>query len=220
MDLEFLYKNTSERKSSDSNDGQTASAMSEKFSEKEIWLKFRQGNREAYAFMYETYFFQLFNYGRQCCNNKEMVKDCIQELFVELWNKRKNLGETDSIKYYLFKALKRKIIRKIRQHSYLSSPNLMLEKNIFEIVLPLENHLIAQQDEKERIQKIRDAVNTLSAQQREVIFLMFYENLSYEQIASILSVKTKTVRNLFGKAIQALKSKLLFFLFLFLLTFS
>ena len=220
MDLEFLYKNSSQRKNSDRNDAQAASNMSEKLSEKQIWLNFRQGSREAYAFMYETYFFQLFNYGRQFCNNKEMVKDCIQELFVELWHRRKNLGETDSIKFYLFKALKRKIIRKVQRHPFLTSQNAILEKNIFEIVLPLENQLIAQQDEQESIQKIRNAVNTLSAQQREVIFLMFYENLSYEQIASILSVKPKTVRNLFGKAIQALKNKLLTFLLLLFLILS
>lgn len=218
MDLEFLYKHPSQRENSDGKEGKTASAMSEKFSEKEIWMNFKNGSREAFAFMYESHFFQLFNYGRQFCTNKELVKDCIQELFVELWNKRKNLGETDAIKFYLFKSLKRKIIRKLSQHPNLSAHSQALDKNIFEIVLPIENELIAEQDEQERKQKIRNAVNKLSAQQREVIFLMFYENLSYDQIAELLSVKTKTVRNLLGKAIQSLKNKLLFILFFLLFT--
>ena len=76
---------------------------------------------------------------------------------------------------------------------------------IFGIVMPIEAQIIASQDAKEQVLKIREAVNNLTPKQREVIFLMFYENLSHRQIAEMLSVEIKTVYNLLSKAIHGLK---------------
>ena len=72
--------------------------------------------------------------------------------------------------------------------------------------MPLEYQIIEELKEKEKILKLRRAVNALTPQQREVIFLTFYENLSQEQVASVLSVEIKTVRNLLWKSIKALRS--------------
>lgn len=184
--------------------------------EKQLWKLFKNGSEDAYAFIYRKYFPVLYNYGRQFCNSEDGVKDCIQDLFVEIWDRKENLADTDSIKFYLFKALKREIIHKQPQRQAIGIENKVFEKGVFEMVLPLENHLIAQQEEKEKVQRVREAVNGLSDKQREVIFLLFYENMSHRQIADILSVETKTIRNLLWKAMVALrkivKSPLLAFL--------
>ena len=180
-------------------------------SEAQIWINFKNGSEEAYHYIYSTYFSVLFNYGRQFCPNTEQVKDCIQEVFVTLWQSKEQLSNTDSIKYYLFRALKRSIARAMnkeqRQHQ------LNAQFNPFEQVLSIEEHIILSQVAEERKSMIRKAVNALSDKQREAIFLLFYENLTYPQIADLLSIEVKTARNLVGKALQSLRNQLKFTLY-------
>lgn len=175
-------------------------------SEGQIWHNFKQGSEEAYAYMYNTYFFILFNYGRQFCSSRDLIKDCIQDLFVELWEKRERLGDTDAIKYYLFKCLRRKITKKLPKHHFIAVDKEMIASDAFPMVLPLEYHMIEELKEKEKVQRLRQAVNALSVKQREVIFLTFYENLTQQQVALVLSVEIKTVRNLLWKSIKALRN--------------
>lgn len=174
--------------------------------EGQIWQHFKQGSEDAYTYLYNTYFFILFNYGRQFCSSKEQIKDCIQDLFVELWEKRERLGDTDAIKYYLLKCLRRKIAGKVPKHHFITADHKIEASDAFPMVLPLEYHMIEELKEKEKVQRLRQAVNALSVKQREVIFLTFYENLTQQQVASVLSVEIKTVRNLLWKSIKALRS--------------
>ena len=172
----------------------------------QVWTDFKNGSKEAYQYIYDTYFDVLYNYGRQFCPGKELVKDCIQDVFVTLWLRRETLSDTNSIKYYLFKALKRSIVHQSQQiHRH---QHLVAQIPPFESVLPCEHHLIRSQEADEQKSSVRWAVNELSARQREAIFLMFYEDMSYTQIASLLSIEPKTARNLVGKALQSLRKHL------------
>jgi len=76
-----------------------------------IWDEFRSGNESSFIYIYQNYFDKLYNYGLRITKDEDLVKDAIQDLFIELRKKRSHLGKTDSIKFYLFKCLKRKIIK-------------------------------------------------------------------------------------------------------------
>lgn len=178
----------------------------QKVSEAQQWINFKNGSEAAYRTIYTTYFPVLYNYGRQFCSSKALVKDCIQEIFVTLWLTREKLGPTDSIKYYLFKALKRSIIRARRQEQ--RQHHLLAQIPPFENVHSVEQCLIRNQEAEEQKRELRRAVNQLTDQQREAVFLIFYEGMSYAQTAELLSVKAKTARNLIGKALRSLRQYL------------
>ncbi|WKN45432.1 RNA polymerase sigma factor [Tunicatimonas pelagia] len=185
---------------------------SQTLSDTQIWTNFKQGNEEAYHYIYTTYFPVLYNYGRQFCPNREQVKDCVQEVFITLWQSKKELSDTSSIKYYLFKSLKRSIARsekKLRKRQ-----QLVAQTPPFEIVSSIEENIISSQRATESKEKIQQAVNALSPRQREVIFLLFYESLTYPQIADLLTIEVKTARNLVGKALQTLRKSITFPFFL------
>lgn len=80
-------------------------------SDSELWQKFREGSEDAYASIYEKFSPVLFSYGYRLSQDEDLVKDCIQDLFVNLWLSRRKLGATDSIKFYLFRSLRREIFR-------------------------------------------------------------------------------------------------------------
>ena len=90
-----------------------------------IWLAFKNGSESAFDFIYDAYFSQLYTYGMRFSADKFLIKDCIQNLFVELWRKKENLSEVQCIKFYLFKCLRRKIIRSVvRQDKYVHEEEL------------------------------------------------------------------------------------------------
>lgn len=182
------------------------SRASERQSDAELWASFRSGSEEAYQRIYDTHFDVLYNYGRQFCLSPALVKDCIQDVFVTLWVSRASLGSTDCIKYYLFKALKRRVVKCLKKEQ--RRVELRAQIPPFENVVSAEQHIISSQEDEEQKNRVRRAVNQLSDKQREAVFLFFYEGLSYPQIAKLLSVQPKTARNLVGKALQAMRSHL------------
>src|ERR1700754_5107003 len=76
-----------------------------------LWLQFKNGDREAFAVLYEKFIIPLIAYGTKLCPDRELLKDQIQELFVELWNSRENLSIPGATRFYLLKALRYKLIR-------------------------------------------------------------------------------------------------------------
>src|SRR5690606_8603457 len=106
----------------------------------EVWNTFRTGNDEAFIFIYTTYFDRLFAYGMRIVGDEHLVEDAIQELFIDLRNQRGRLSPTDSIKFYLFKCLKRKLHREASKWLY-KRQDLDGSHN-FDFTISHEQHLI------------------------------------------------------------------------------
>ena len=77
-----------------------------------LWDNFRRGGKEAFEALYHLYVDQLYNYGMHIFLDRTVVEDSIQDLFLELWQRRQFLGDTDGLRFYLYKSLKRKIFCK------------------------------------------------------------------------------------------------------------
>lgn len=193
--------------------------------EKKLWSDFKSGNKDAFAFIYTTYFHILFRYGKKIKNDEDLIQDCIQEVFIELLKKRENLSETDSIKYYLFKSLRRKISNTLIKQTKGTTTNYgfvngWTEDYWHEIELPFEVTLINDQVEKEQREEILRALDLLTKSQRKAVYLKFFDNLSYAEIATEMSVRIDSVYNLISKASFFLKSnikKIYTVVFLFLM---
>jgi RNA polymerase sigma-70 factor (ECF subfamily) len=81
-----------------------------KLPDKSLWEAFKSGDEFAFINIYKEYSNKLYNYGCQFCEDKEMVKDCLQDFFIYLRKNRLGFAETNSIKMYLFKAFKRRVV--------------------------------------------------------------------------------------------------------------
>lgn len=181
-------------------------------SDKKIWNNLRNGDQKALEEIYRTYFSDLFNYGKRLSKDENTVEDCIQELFVELWNRREKLSETDAIKPYLFVSLKRKIfhtIKKLRK-----STDTELEEKYFEAELSIDEILIANETTAEQKNNLQSAFNKLSSRQKEILFLRYYSEMDYEEISSIMEMNYQSARNLVSRAIQKLAKYMVVFLIL------
>jgi len=71
----------------------------EALEDKDIWSSFKKGNETAFNFIYSNYFNELFSYGLRFTDKREIVKDSIQDLFIELRKASQKLASTDNIRF-------------------------------------------------------------------------------------------------------------------------
>jgi RNA polymerase sigma factor (sigma-70 family) len=174
-----------------------------------LWQAFKSGDEQAFDFMYDTYFAKLYGYGTRFSPDKCLVKDCIQNLFVELWKNRTSLSDVTYIKNYLYKSLRRKVIQQQNQEMRYIHPDELEDNYHFEVNLSHELFLINDQIARENHTKLIEAFHSLTKRQKEAIFLRFYENLEYAEIAEIMSLKeVKYARTLIYRALEEMKGSI------------
>lgn len=186
-------------------------------SESEIWKAFLSGDEKAFSTLYYMYADVLFSYGHKIVNDREMIKDTIQELFIKLYHNRKNLNETEHVKFYLFKALRNRLISKLTLRTNLS---LDADKELlFQIEITLQEEEepdeMFSENQKEELSR---AMKTLTSRQREAVYLRYIQEISLEDIAQMLDMNYQSARNLIHRSIIKLRKELLIIAFLLLLS--
>ncbi|WP_276373841.1 sigma-70 family RNA polymerase sigma factor [Chryseolinea sp. H1M3-3] len=173
-----------------------------------LWLSFKKGNDLAFSVLYNKYVHRLYNYGMHTCRNKELVLDCIQELFALLWDRREKLSEVTCVNYYLFKSFRRLLMNRLTVGRKFLISLSDRDGHGFDFAPSKEDVLIEEEWEVERNKKIRNSLHTLTKRQREAIFLKFFNQLSYHEVAAIMDLHVDSVYNLISKAIDILRKKL------------
>jgi RNA polymerase sigma-70 factor (ECF subfamily) len=168
------------------NNGVDFTKKSKKWDDQILWALFKGGDEAAFIIIYQDYCNLLFNYGCQFCQDEELIKDCLQDFFVYLREKRKNLGDTTSIKLYLMKAFKRRVIDYLNKHQKQNKKQEEFLLFQFPIEMSSEDIYIKNQLEEEEIITLKKALESLDVKEREAIYYFYYEKLTYEQIAIIL----------------------------------
>jgi RNA polymerase sigma factor (sigma-70 family) len=169
------------------------------------WLEFKEGDRDAFADIYRQHIIPLIAYGLRLCPDRHLLKDQIQELFVELWNSRRNLSATGSVKFYLLRALRYKLIRleKNRNLRYKTSRSDIDLDTLFQE--SIEASIIENEIHASQTATLRQAIRTLSHRQQEAIQLRYYQGLSHEEIGELMDLNYQSVSNLLHRALLKLK---------------
>lgn len=171
--------------------------------ESKLWQSFKSGDRDSFATVYVENVEALFNYGRQIVNNQDLVEDVIQDLFVDLWQGREKLTNVNSVRAYLLKSLRYKLIKERKKGLQLLSD----DRSAFLLDFSIESKLIIEEGNREILECLKENVNRLTFQQREVIFHIIYHDLNYAETAAIMDLSKKSIYNLFSSAIISLRDK-------------
>ncbi len=170
-----------------------------------LWKSFKKGDKQAFSQIFKSYYTDLYYYGIKLVGNEDLVKDDLQNLFTELWERRRNLGEINHIKAYLIKSFRRKLLKTVTK----SRKNITIEinSNTQEINFELSIEELIIQGEKLEIdiKKLKTILEDLNKTQKEIIYLKFYNNLDYKDIAEITGLKYQSVRNSMHKALKVLR---------------
>lgn len=172
--------------------------------ETELWQAFARGDEHAFGILAQRYYKRLYGYGTKFSNDREFVKDCIQDLFMELWDNRSRLSEPHNLRVYLLVSIRRKILRKKKDMHWLDE-DADFDSGLGGVSLPCEDEIIEHESGQYNHLKIRQLMTRLTPRQREIIYLRFYENLDNEAIASVMAVSRQSVANLLWKTLRELK---------------
>ncbi len=174
-------------------------------SDKKIWNDFRAGESYALSHIYYNYVQLLFGYGKNFMDDDDLIKDSIQDMFFDLIKSRKNLGETDNIKFYLLRSLRRKLVANLKKQNL--SVGYEPEKQWQTTSInSAESIYIEEEDRLSREKTISKALQILTPKQREILYYKYICEFEYVQICEIMAIKYDSARKQVCRAIKELKS--------------
>lgn len=177
-------------------------SMKEGHRSKQLELRLQQGDVSALEELYRQYHPELYLYALKLTNSQDLAKDAIQDTFVAIWKYRSNIAKAHSMRFYLLQALRNqclKILKKRRRF-------LSLGQGSPEMIIQPEELKLKDASQETKL-KITEALYRLSNRQREIIYLKYYENLDYQEIAKLLSINYQSVVNHVHRAIVRLRDE-------------
>ena len=170
-----------------------------------LWQSFKSGDRNAFARVLDLYYPLLLNYGIRLENDREFVKDCLHDLFLEIWNRRQKLDEVHHLKSYLLTSLRRKLLRESRRLRWFREAKEVSDDYTFEVQFTIESYLIRNEIQHEDLKKLQLNLDKLTKRQREIIYLRFYQELEYDEISRIMEINYHSAVNLIYEALKLLR---------------
>lgn len=172
-----------------------------------LWDQFRDGCDYSFKVIYETHIKSLLLYGRKLNNNRDFVANCAQQLFANLLDRRKHLGPTDNINFYLFKSFRSILIKELRKVSKVN--NDLQGDQTPDKEDSIEDKIIYEEYIQQRNKNLHRALDHLSPREKEVLYLKYFTKVSNKEISEILSISYQSVKNTASRAIGKLKEEMM-----------
>ena len=169
-----------------------------------LLASFQAGNMAAFSQLYNLHINVLFNYGLKLTIDKELLKDCIHDIFVKLYTKKDELGTIDNLRSYLFISLKNKLCDELRRRMYMSDT--AVEEVSISTPTDVEDDYMEEEQRKNEFSLVRRLLDQLSPRLREALTLYYIEEKKYEDICEIMNMNYQSVRNLMHRGLTKLRS--------------
>jgi RNA polymerase sigma factor (sigma-70 family) len=173
------------------------------------------------AYVYNEYLDILYSYALHLGFDEETAMDAIHDVFYKLCTGHSSLNEINNLKSYLLRSLRNRLIdiKRINREDAapFSTQDSMQEVLPFQLHVTIEDELIMKEDAEEIRHKVENVLQRLTDRQREIVYLRYIREQSYEEIADIMQISVAACRNLISKSIAKLKDSSLT-VALFLLT--
>lgn len=170
--------------------------------EKKLLKKLRLGQQEAYRFIFEKYYEWLCNYLLKLTGDRQLSEDLVQECLLNIWDKRKTLIISTSIKNYLFRSCHNQFLMHLRKEK---KNKVLLDEIRWTTVFEVYQENLSRQQKEAQITKLNALLEALPPRCREVFVRGKLHELRYKDIAEEMGVSVKTVENQMAKAMNFLR---------------
>ncbi|MCD6091707.1 MAG: sigma-70 family RNA polymerase sigma factor [Bacteroidales bacterium] len=145
---------------------------------------------------------KLFRFALQYVKRDDEAADIVQDTFLKLWTKRKNLNDLRNPETYAMTMVKNASIDKLRKHKTLRLDEMNKD--------PENNHTpLESLTQRESYDQVIEILNTLSEQQQMILKLRDIEGYGYDEIAEISGLTINTIRVNISRARNTIKDRLL-----------
>lgn len=155
--------------------------------------------------LYDKTIDDLFVFGSKFTSDREMIKDCIQDVFVKLFTKKDELTSVTNIESYLYVSLRNRINDEFRHNAH-NSDNEINENHIKSITDDSEVYDLEYiEEERKKTSRLKEFVSSLSPRQQQIIRLYYIEQRKYDDICRIMGINYQSVRNLMHRSLLKLR---------------
>ena len=171
--------------------------------EKELLQLLAQDSEYAFAILFDRYKKRVYNSALVFLKNAGAAEEIVQEVFLRLWQKRKELPDIGYLNSFIKTMAYNLMVDQFRRAN--------LEKD-YKQSLPPGDPMIEDTDHKvrdyESVRLLQSAIDALPVRQKQVYELARIKGFSQEEIASQLSISKNTVKVHMSAALQAIRSYL------------
>lgn len=164
-----------------------------------------QGDQNAFMSLYDMYAEMLLNYGLCITSDKELVKDCVQDVFIKLISKSQDLQVT-KVSSYLLISLRNRLLDEFRRKNYMTETAVEDIRISSTTVEDVENSYILDESSLNNVRKVQILMDELTPRQRQVFTLYYIEQRKYEDICDIMQMNYHSVRNLVHRGMLKLRA--------------
>ena len=170
------------------------------------WNAFRNGDSEALMCLYRQHLSALYNYGYNLARDRSLVEDAIQDVFLYLHQHRDGLGAVQNVRAYLMQSLRHRVLYLLKHDDFRTAdlPKLS-ETDAFRMDTAQEPAWVRDEADTERSRRLKHLLDQLPKRQREALYLIYFQQLSYAEAAQIMQVDVKSVYNFVFKALTAIR---------------
>lgn len=171
--------------------------------DKHLFQQIKKGDKKSFEKLFKTYYAPLCLFARQYIKDPDDSEEAVQSFFLKLWDDRKKIAITTSVKSYLFGSVKNRCLnyikhQKIKQaHQSEVIKSAKIDSNSSSFLL-----------EVDLMKKIEASINSLPPKRREIFILSKEHGLKYREIAEKLGISIKTVETQMGHALKDLREQL------------
>lgn len=155
--------------------------------------------------LYDKNIDNLFMFGTKFTADRELIKDCIQDVFVKLFNKGSELDKVSNIESYLYVSLRNRINDEFRRQTHLCDDEIN-DANIKSLCDTNEEYNMERiEEETNRNLAMTQYISNLSPRQKQIIHLFYIEQRKYDDICQIMGISYQSVRNLMHRSMSRLR---------------
>lgn len=174
------------------------------WTDESLWKLLLKKNVKVLEILYRRHYDLLLNYGMKIYPDRELVRDCIQDLFVKLQMSGK-LSSCDCVRTYLLKAVRNLMLDKLSALKETED----IEQTSFSLTIDdtrLSSLFQKSDDELRLSRQLLQAYHLLPANQREAIYLRYVKGLPYKEMAEVLGIAPQSSINLVARALTKLRT--------------
>ncbi len=170
-----------------------------------LWQEMKNGDQLALASLFKRHYQTLFDYSYKFCRDEELAKDCIQELFSYIWQRRTNLADVVAVKTYLLTAIRRELIKNLKKQRNSFKKNQKLTQNLEFFAFSPEDLLLMKEQNISLKKLIQEMLDQIPARMREVLYLKTYSSLTYQEISVVMNISPQVARNYLYEALKRMR---------------
>lgn len=196
---------------------QPAPPLSATVNEKLLLERFISGDEQAFESLFKKYYQLLLKVAKFVIDDSEQSEELVQDVFVNVWEKRTNVNPEASFKNYMITAVHNRCYNHIKAKKKTHSID---DDETWQEELVADNRTESRVNFNEMQRAIEAAIDKLPEQCKIIFQLSRYEGMSYKEIAEALDLAPKTVENQVGRALKILRVELKDYFPLALLAFN